>query len=131
MPEWGPGFQVSLDFYVNSLVPGNDQGYSWVFTIRNEENWFQYFYLTFSFKRDKDHSNGGDGIPAFYISDTGYLCVTFPLDNGLNSGPCNQENQVKIKTWYNLVVSSVMENSQVSTKIGEYKKYKHTFFVLS
>ena len=62
------------------------------------------FLFDFSFKRDTDHSNGGDGIPAFYISasDTGYLCVPFPLDNGLNSGPCNQENQVKIKTWYHL-----------------------------
>ena len=130
MPEWGPGFQVSLDFYVISLVPGNDQGYSWVFTIRDEGNEFQYFYLTFSFKRDEDHSNGGDGIPAFYISDTGYLCVTFPLDNGLNSGRCDHY-QVKIKTWYNLVVSSVMENSQVSKKIDDLKKYKHTFFVFS
>ena len=70
------------------------------------------FFLTFSFKRDVDHSNGGDGIPAFYISDTGHLCVTFPLDGELNWGRCGKY-QVKIKTWYNLVVSSVMENSQV------------------
>ena len=68
-------------------------------------------FLTFSFKRDVDHSNGGDGIPAFYISDTGHLCVTFPLDGELNWGRCGKY-QVKIKTWYNLVVSSVMENSQ-------------------
>ena len=47
MPEWGPGFEVSLDFYVISLVPGNDQGFSWVFTIRDEGNEFRYFYLTF------------------------------------------------------------------------------------
>ena len=34
MPVWGPGFEVSLDFYINSLVSGNKYGYSWIFTIR-------------------------------------------------------------------------------------------------
>ena len=62
-----------------------------------------------------DHSKGGDGIPAFYISHTGQLCVTFPVDGNLNYGGCGND-QVKIKTWYNLVVSSVMENSQVRIK---------------
>ena len=70
------------------------------------------FFLTFPFKRDEDHSKGGDGIPAFYISHTGHLCVTFPVDGNLNYGRCDKD-QVKIKTWYNLVVSSVMENFQV------------------
>ena len=43
MPVWGPGFEVSLDFYVNSLVSGNNNGYSWIFTIREECNSSQYF----------------------------------------------------------------------------------------
>ena len=36
MPVWGPGFEVSLDFYINSFVPGNSFGFSWIFTIRKE-----------------------------------------------------------------------------------------------
>ena len=34
MPVWGPGFEVSLDFYIHSLVEGNSNGFSWMFAIR-------------------------------------------------------------------------------------------------
>ena len=83
-----------------------------------------HFYIFF-FLRDKDHSNGGDGIPALYIGHTGFLCISFPMNNRLNMGSCGME-KVNTKTWYNLVVSSVMENSQVRLFIrnstGSYKK---------
>ncbi len=71
-----------------------------------------FYILTFSSPRDKDHNNGGDGIPAFYLSDTGILCVTFPLNNKLNYFHCEDE-KLSIKKWHNLVFSSVMESSQV------------------
>ena len=72
-----------------------------------------FYILTFSSSRDKDHNNGGDGIPAFYLVHTGIPCVSFPMNNDLNYGDCNKE-KLSIKKWHNLVVSSVMENSQVS-----------------
>ena len=34
MPVWGPGFEVSLDFYIHSLVQGNSNGFAWMFAMR-------------------------------------------------------------------------------------------------
>ena len=50
----------------------------------------------------------GNGIPAFYVDYTGTLCLQFPLNDLLNGGGCWLTDQkVQIKTWHNLVVSSV------------------------
>ena len=34
MPVWGPGFELSLDFYIHSLVQGNSNGFAWMFAMR-------------------------------------------------------------------------------------------------
>ncbi len=83
-----------------------------------------FYILTFSSSRDKDHNNGGDGIPAFYLSDAGHLCLSFPLNNKLNYYHC-KAGELSIKKWHNLVFSSVMENSQVRF----YKLIKTNYFL--
>ena len=65
------------------------------------------------YSRDEDHSKSGDGVPALFVSNTGYICITFPLEGkSLSSGSCD-ERTVPLKTWSNLVVASIMEGSQV------------------
>lgn len=70
-----------------------------------------YFFDIFSL-RDKEYGISGDGIPALYIDNTGILCLYFPMNDYLNMASCSTR-KVEIKTWNNLVISSVMENLQV------------------
>ena len=62
---------------------------------------------------DSDYAKSGEGVPAVFIGNTSLLCVTFPLNGDVHKGTCG-EKKVEIKTWYTLVVSSVMEGSQVN-----------------
>ena len=105
MPIWGPGFEVSLDFYLTEIKTNGicckgcrSRAYSSIFLMRSTV--FADYFIT------------GDGVPGVYLNPTGLLCVTFPLNGQLHQGTCGQKT-VEIKTWYTLVISSVMEGSQV------------------
>ena len=107
MPVWGPGFKVSFDFYLNSVSSGIWRSvtygeryinYTSIFTIRTTD-YSEYFKT-------------GEGVPAVFIGNTSLLCVTFPLNGDIHKGSCG-EKKVEVKTWYTLMVSSVMEGSQV------------------
>ena len=108
MPLWGPGFKVSFDFYLNSLSKGTVYyavigeryiNYTSIFTMRTTD-YTEYFKT-------------GEGVPAVFIGNTSLLCITFPLNGDIHKGSCG-EKKVEVKTWYTLIVSSIMEGSQVS-----------------
>ena len=116
VPVWGPGFKVSFDFYLNSLSSG-----IWR-SVTYGERYINYTSIfTMRSAGASEYAKSGEGVPAVFIGNTSLLCVTFPLNGDTHKGTCGQK-KVEIKTWYTLVVSSIMEGPQVNIYIGLYIK---------
>ena len=116
MPVWGPGFEVSLDFYIHSLLQGNSNGFSWVFAMRCSipiilddklVNIDTIFLIS-----NEDPDWGKWGIPGVWMHASGYLNIMLP-----NIGQFSSDF-IQIKRWHKLIISSLQEDSTVSC--GQY-----------
>ena len=58
LSSWGPGYEVSLEFYIHRHVAGNSAGYAWFFIVHSAED-----------------PNMGYGAPAVWLNSNGYLYI--------------------------------------------------------
>ena len=108
MPVWGPGFEVSLDFYIHSLVQGNSNGFSWVFAMR----WIVPIILNVKMVNIDtifliSNEDTIWGIPGVWLHASGYLNIVLPIGQF-------SSDFIQIKKWHKLIISSVQEDFTVS-----------------
>ena len=109
LPVWGPGYEISFEFKLNS------------------EGTVDYYKYQALFVVAKEGTGGpGDGQPGIY-HNTGRICIWFRL-NGNNGGVsgtgdtlglwyfpygAGMDWKVELQKWHHVSVSSVMENGKV------------------
>ena len=99
LSSWGPGYEVSLEFYIHGHVAGNSAGYAWFFIVHSAED-----------------PNMGYGAPAVWLNSNGYLYIYFWLDADNKSHRITQA--VPTQQWTSFKLASVMENQTVSLSIS-------------
>ena len=97
LSSWGPGYEVSLEFYIHGHVAGNSAGYAWFFIVHSAED-----------------PNMGYGAPAVWLNTNGYLYIYFWLDADNKSHRITQA--VPTEQWTSFKLASVMENQTVRYK---------------
>ena len=97
LSSWGPGYEVSLEFYIHGHVAGNSAGYAWFFIVHSAED-----------------PNMGYGAPAVWLNTNGYLYIYFWLDADNKSHRITQA--VTTQQWTSFKLASVMENQTVRYK---------------
>ena len=103
IPVWGPGYEISFEFYLNS--DGGTSSYQYLFGVVS------------------DAANIGYGQPVIFYR-LGKLPMWF---NGGAGGatlgqwyyPYGGSVTVEVHRWYKLSVSSIKENGKVSMKIQD------------
>ena len=95
LSSWGPGYEVSLEFYIHGHVAGNSAGYAWFFIVHSAED-----------------PNMGYGAPAVWLNSNGYLYIYFWLDADNKSHRITQA--VPTQQWTSFKLASIMENQTVS-----------------
>ena len=107
LPVWGPGYEISFEFYLNSEVPSPGLDYQWLFAVLG--------------------SDTGPGQPRIYYID-GRLAIWFRLHDHVIGKPYGAGDtldlwrypygdglgkNVELKKWHHISVSSVKEDGKV------------------
>ena len=107
LPVWGPGYEISFEFYLNSEVPSPGLDYQWLFAVLG--------------------TGTGPGQPRIYYID-GRLAIWFRLHDHVIGKPYGAGDtldlwrypygdglgkNVELKKWHHISVSSVKEDGKV------------------
>ena len=104
LPTWGPAYKVSLDIFINSFDgPNLAEGGWWAEILR--------FTNTTNNCGDPGDCNPGDRILAVYTNKDGYIRLNNQI--GDRSGYYIDDINLDEKTWYNLEITQLSENSKV------------------
>ena len=110
LPVWGPGYEISFEFYLNSAGSTDHNGYQTLLAVTS-----------------KGSGGPGDGQPGIYHND-GRMTIWFRL-NGNNRGKPyglgdtvglwyfpygnGMDWKVELEKWHHVSVSSIMESGKV------------------
>ena len=62
LPVWGPGYEVSFEFYLHSDVPGDQYGYQWLIGVGGVDFYHINNRLALWFGFEKEGGNNGDTL---------------------------------------------------------------------
>ena len=98
MPVFGPGYEVSFEFYLHSRDQVDTLGYGWLIGVKGTDVAFYEIdgRMAIWFDFNKVGDNNGDTLDQW----------RYPYGNGLGK-------TVELNKWYHVSVSSIKEDGKV------------------